>query len=473
MGIRRGRFRANGPVRKTVGAGAPMRYRWRAMNAGADKTAACDVAIVGAGAAGIGAALAARALGLSFVVLEAMGRIGGRAFTDRAAFGAPWDAGCFILHSASENPLARVAERLGLTLRKGLVRRARMLKGAALLEEAEAEALLAYYEDCWARIDEAADAGRDVACADVLDRMHPLWPQFAHRCAVFQGVDPEEASTLDHLRYRDTHENWPVADGYGTLIARIAQGIPVRLNTPVTAIDYGANPLRLETPGGSIRARAAVLTASTGVLAAETIRFDPKLPDWKLRAIESVPIGFADKIAFAFPPGALDAQPNDYLHVVTGTRRTLGFHLRPFGYDYASGYVGGSTAVSLADASDDDAFDFAMEKLVAAFGASIAAKATARRRTRWGKEPWIRGGYSAARPGEALARLALAEPLAERLYFAGEASAPEFFSTAHGAYLSGIDAAMGAARAIGHAMTTAPGPVALALGGAVGPTAPR
>ena len=441
-----------------------MRYRSSAMDAGRDRTASYDVAIIGAGAAGIGAALAARALGLSFVVLEAMDRIGGRAFTEPTVLGAPWDAGCFILHSASENPLARVAERLRIAVLKGVVRRWRLLDHDRLGTEVEAEALLAYYEECWERIDAAAAAGRDVACADVLDRAHPLWPQFAHRCAVFQGVDPEEASTLDHLRYRDTHENWPVADGYGTLIARIAAGVPVHLNTPVTRIDHGTVPLRLMTPEGGVRARTAVLTASTGVLAAEAIRFEPELPDWKVRAIDATPIGFADKIAFAFPPGALDAEPNDYLHVLTGSRRTLGFHLRPFGYDYASGYIGGSTSLLLAEASDDEAFAFAMEKLVAALGSSIASKVVARRRTRWAKEPFIRGGYSATRPGEALARVALAEPLSDRLFFAGEAAAPQFFSTAHGAYLSGIDAATRAAGTIGRAAARPLDPVALAVG---------
>ena len=53
-----------------------------------------DVAIVGAGAAGLGAAREARERGLSYVVLEAMDRIGGRAHTESATFGTPWDRGC-------------------------------------------------------------------------------------------------------------------------------------------------------------------------------------------------------------------------------------------------------------------------------------------------------------------------------------------------------------------------------------------
>lgn len=423
-----------------------------------------DVVIIGAGAAGIGAGLAARALGLSYVVLEAMPRIGGRALTDSTTFGAPWDAGCFILHSASENPLARVAERIGIRVQKNLVRRPRLLRADGWACDEDALALLEHYEDCWELVRAAGQAGRDVAIGDVVDRTHALWPQFGHRCAIFQGVDPEDGSTLDYVRYRDLHENWPVADGYGTLMTRIAAGLDIRLNMPVARIDHGAVPLRLDTAAGSLRARACVLTASTNVLAAEMIRFDPPLDDAKHRAIESVPTGIADKIVFGFPPGALPAEPNDYMHVVTGSCRTLGFHLRPFGYDYASAYVAGSTAIELEEEGEEAACAFAMEKLVAAFGSGIAAKVTARRATRWGKEPWIRGAYSAARPGAALARLILAEPVSERLHLAGEATAPDFFSTAHGAYLSGVHTVQRIARQLGR---NAPplDPVALALPG--------
>src|SRR5690606_8934542 len=132
-----------------------------------DRSAAIDIAVVGAGAAGIGAALAARALGLSCIVLEATGRVGGRAFTEPAALGAPWDAGCFILHSAGENPLARIAEHLGFTVCKNLVRRARVLRNGALTPDHASETLLAHYETCWANVRMAAAAGRDIAVSDV------------------------------------------------------------------------------------------------------------------------------------------------------------------------------------------------------------------------------------------------------------------------------------------------------------------
>src|SRR4051812_13877 len=75
-----------------------------------------DVAIVGAGAAGLAAAKQIRAAGRSFVVLEARSRIGGRAFTD-ASLGAPFDAGAEYIHWAERNPMKRIADEWGVPLK--------------------------------------------------------------------------------------------------------------------------------------------------------------------------------------------------------------------------------------------------------------------------------------------------------------------------------------------------------------------
>jgi len=59
----------------------------------------------------------------------------------------------------------------------------------------------------------------------------------------------------------------------------------------------------------------------------------------------------------------------------------------------------------------------------------------------WGADPLARGSYSYAVPGAAYERAMLAAPVDERLFFAGEACSTHDFSTAHGAYLTGIAAA--------------------------------
>src|ERR1700736_1014935 len=79
-----------------------------------------DVAIIGAGAAGLGAANALNNSGLSVIVLEARDRVGGRAHTIQAAPGITFDLGCGWLHSADQNTFVAIAEQLNFELDRTL-----------------------------------------------------------------------------------------------------------------------------------------------------------------------------------------------------------------------------------------------------------------------------------------------------------------------------------------------------------------
>ena len=57
--------------------------------------------------------------------------------------------------------------------------------------------------------------------------------------------------------------------------------------------------------------------------------------------------------------------------------------------------------------------------------------------TAWRADPCTLGSYSYARPGKTDARKVLAGALDKKLYFAGEATMPQAYSTVHGAFLSG------------------------------------
>ncbi len=75
-----------------------------------------DVAIIGAGAAGLGAAQALKNSGLSTIVLEARDRVGGRAHTIMAAPDVTFDLGCGWLHSADENSFVAIAGQLNFAV---------------------------------------------------------------------------------------------------------------------------------------------------------------------------------------------------------------------------------------------------------------------------------------------------------------------------------------------------------------------
>ena len=75
-----------------------------------------DVAIIGAGAAGLGAAKAAAERGLSFRLLEAASFVGGRARTNTTRLGVPFDLGCRSLYGGSDNPFLEFARETGSRL---------------------------------------------------------------------------------------------------------------------------------------------------------------------------------------------------------------------------------------------------------------------------------------------------------------------------------------------------------------------
>ena len=79
-----------------------------------------DVAIIGAGAAGLGAAHALTGSALSFIVLEARDRVGGRGHTIMAAPDITFDLGCGWLHSADQNSFVAIAEQLGFEINRDL-----------------------------------------------------------------------------------------------------------------------------------------------------------------------------------------------------------------------------------------------------------------------------------------------------------------------------------------------------------------
>jgi len=402
-----------------------------------------DVAIIGAGAAGLAAARALSGTGLRTVVLEAKGRIGGRAHTEMLRPGVPFDHGCYWLHSGGLNPFAAIADRYGFAIRRGHGRRRppQVFQGGSWASAAEAVAWHRFETRTSHAIDAVGERGLDVPVSGLVDPASRWVPLYAAWTTATSGVSPEEASTLDFARYRDTGENWPVRDGFGALVARLGHGPPIRLETPVERIDWSGATPRLETPRGTITARAVIVTVSTAVLASGRIRFSPELPPSKRDAISGLPLGMANKVALALRPNAPGVPQDASAHVLACPTEPIHFQLRPFGRDLVVGHIGGAFATALERAGEAATIDFAIERLCAMFGARFSRHVIAARATAWQSDEWVGGGYSAARPGEADRRGDLAAPLGRRVLFAGEATSREFYSTAHGAYLSGVAAA--------------------------------
>ncbi len=400
-----------------------------------------DVIIIGAGAAGLSAAKAAAERGLSFVLLEASHRIGGRAYTEDFAPGIPYDLGCHWMHSASLNPFVAIADELGFSYRRDSQWRSNIFTGGAFLGEAEHKRWMEGIEADHAAIDAAGAQGSDVAVADVIDLSAPWAPFMAYWFSLGTSRDIDQVSVLDVTNYNDTDENWPLREGFGALVARWAAEVPVTLNAKAERVTWSGSGVKVETAKGTITGRTALITVSTNVLTAGGIAFEPGLPDWKLEAAAALPLGVHNRIGIMlndnpFPP---DAPPTATVQVGDADAVPMSIQIRPFGLDYISGVTGGRHGSWLERAGIAASVDHLTECLVAAYGSGIRSSLSERTIvTAWESDPWTLGSYSGAMPGHGNKRAELARPVDDVLYFAGEASSTEFFSTCHGAYLTGI-----------------------------------
>jgi len=319
-----------------------------------------DVAIVGAGAAGLAAAKTLGELGVPFVVLEASHRIGGRAYTEAVGPGQPFDLGCHWMHSASLNPFVAVADAHGFDYDKSGFNRRMRIDGAWAGAAAEA-ARDAFLKRNFAAIARAAETGPDRATAEVTERENRWTPVFDYFFSVWTSLDVDRVSIVDLETYIDTDENWPVKQGFGTLVARHAAGVPVTLNARVIAIDWSGKALRLTTQKGEHRAKKIIVTVSTDILSGGHIGFDPALPDWKQEAAAALPLGNHNRICLIYDRNVFGDPPPPAATVLDDGAEPMSFSIRPFGYDYVVGMTGGRFADWLERAGIEASVDLAKE----------------------------------------------------------------------------------------------------------------
>jgi monoamine oxidase len=255
-------------------------------------------------------------------------------------------------------------------------------------------------------------------------------------------------SARDFENYAGTDVNWRVAEGYGTVIAAVAAGVDVALDTAVKRIDHGGPRLRIETDRGTIEAARAIVTLPTSILAARDDLFFPALPR-KCEAAAGLPLGLADKIYLRL------ARPEEFgrdtrVFGRLDSKDTASYTIRPQGRPHIEGYFGDGCAAALENGGVDAFVDFAASELAGIFGNDFRKRLSLLDMHLWAADRFARGSYSFALPGRVACRQALAEPVDGRLFFAGEACSTFDFSTAHGAYLTGLAAAADALAARKH-----------------------
>ncbi len=397
-----------------------------------------DVIIVGGGAAGIGAARRLAANGASALLLEASSRLGGRAFTQDLG-GYPLDLGCEWLHSGDRNAWVGVAEASGFPVDRSDPPWAKAHPGIAWDEDDEEAARKAFGD--WEERLRAVAQGSD--CAS--DALEPggEWNAYVRAIAGFMsGVAPERISATDYLAYHDasTGKNWNLPLGYGTLVATsLPSSTALRLATPAERIDVTADGVVVTTRAGIVRAKAAILTVSTAVLAGDAIHLPPGTETWR-EAAAALPLGRNEKVFLEIGRDTAFV-PDSHAYGNLRDARSAAYSIRPNGLPVIEAFLGGEGARILEEEGPAAGFAFVSAEMTGLFGSDVASAVRPLAATSWSRMSSIGGAYSCALPGQSQARARLARPFEDRLFFAGEATHPHDFTTAHGAHDSGLRAA--------------------------------
>ena len=409
-----------------------------------------DVAIIGAGAAGIAAARKVAAGGKRFALIEASSQIGGRCVTESRTFGVPFDRGARWIHMPDINPVAKLSARSGLDIYPAPPGQ-KLRIGKRYAREGEMEEYLSTIVRANRAIQEAARGKTDVACAKALPKDLGEWrPAVDFVLGPYGcGKNLDDVSAVDFARSLERDADAFCRQGFGALLAKLAAELPVQLDTPVTRIVSGRSAIEVTTARGVIYAKAAVITASTAVLTAGKIKFAPDFPKRQLDAAAKLPMGSYDHVAIELKGNPLQLANDDLVFDKAANARTAALLANVSGTPLCLVEVAGKLGRELSAQGDAAMFDFAQNWLAELYGADVKKAIGRTFVTRWNAEPFVLGAFASAAPGAQPSRKILMEPVLGRLFLAGEAVHETLWGTVGGAWESGERAADAALKLVG------------------------
>lgn len=403
------------------------------------------VVVVGAGISGLAAARQLQQHGFNVIVLEAQDRVGGRLRTNRS-LGIAFDEGASWIHGTDGNPLTELARAAGM--RTAFTDDDSFVAydvGGKVIEDA----IFSQTEDSYYSIIASLKNEGSIhqSFENVFNSVYNDYSDdrlMRFFLSTYLTFDTGDLSNLSSLIYDEGEEfggeERISADGFDRITDHLANGLNIQLNQRVSSIDHSGEKVKITHNGIMSEADHVLITVPLGVLKTNAIEFIPSLPTYKQLAIEKVGMNCVNKFILTWEISFWDdvqyiaytPEARDKFNYFVNVKR---FHpdvnaLMTFAYaDF-----GRQTEVM----SDSQVIADIMDHLRDIYGNNIP-NPTNLLRTKWDTNINSFGAYSYTAVGTEIKHFEdLATEINDKIFFAGEHTHAEYFSNAHGAYMSGL-----------------------------------
>jgi len=406
-----------------------------------DKT----VIVVGAGISGLAAAQKLHEKGFKVLVLESQDKVGGRLRTNRS-LGIAFDEGASWIHGINGNPITALAEQAGMTAAFADDESIKsydiggILRSPTTYSTAEDE-----FYTILNSLNKKGNASQSFET--IFNNLYPakakdrLWKFLLSTYLTFDTGDLDKLSSqlYDEGEVYGGIEKIST-NGYDTIAQYLAKELTIQFNQRVTKVDYSANKVKVTHNGTISEADYILITVPLGVLKANTIQFSPALPSIKQNAIQKIGMSCVNKFLLTWNTAFWDdvqyisytPEIKDKFNYFVNLKKVIPTTnaLMTFAYaDYAR---------KTETMTDTQVIDEIMSHLKDMYGSKIP-NPTNMLRTKWQSNENSFGAYSYTAVGTEMQYFDdLATEIGDKVFFAGEHTEIDYFSTAHGAYLSGI-----------------------------------
>mmetsp|Transcript_12455 Transcript_12455/g.41022 ORF Transcript_12455/g.41022 Transcript_12455/m.41022 type:complete len:772 (+) Transcript_12455:49-2364(+) len=429
------------------------------------------VIVIGAGLAGLTAARQLLKAGRRCIVLEARPNAGGRVqglrlegtdpMTGRACTGMA-ELGGSVITGTDGNPLAVLARQLGIATHH--IRDKCPLfdvDGSPMPQDIDSRVFEAFnniLDQCGNWREEMGFTADGISLSNAMEMLitdRKLAQTRRERALLdwhIANLEYANAANLAHLSLGQWDQDDPyemqgdhvlLPGGNARLIQALAEDVPIFYGKEVEEVRQTSRGVGVTVKSGEVyTADAIISTIPLGVLKTGAVRFEPELPEAKLKAIKGLGFGVLNKCAMLFAEAFWRDDLDTFGRVAESTdergRFFLFYSYRDIsGGNVLIGLVAGEAAVQFEESTEAESVARIMQVLRGIYGADIADPLRAVC-TRWASDPYALGSYSHIAVGASGDDYdTMAEPFG-RIFFAGEATTRRWPATMHGAMMTGL-----------------------------------